>query len=278
MSDTISASGAAKDNLPEDKEVKDIEGKGKEGEKKNVPAKGSERWEEIYHQNKESDRKIDELNLVINDIRKHNSDLSEIVKAVVAKDDTKEDDNKNVLKELKIERVKAMKDLDWEKVADIEDKIDDVKKHMEKPIVSPIIDIDSKVAAAADYSADVKLIQQFVTDVGWMNKNSKEYDEVMADAAKSMDKRLSENWNGTTSERLKEVKNRIEKRFNVIDGRKFPSVGESGSGEGGREVVMSTELSDDEKRVIRNLFPDDPKGEEKYLVQKKVIAQRRRGK
>lgn len=271
------ASGAAEVKVPQvdgkiDDKLVDDDGK----VDKDVPPEGSKRWNDIYFKAKESERKIEELNIVINDIRKHNSDLSEIVKIAVAKDDGKEDESKDILKNLKAEKISAMKDLNWEKVTEIEDKIDDLKKQMIKPL--PVQDIDSRVAAAADYSADVKLIQQFVSDVGWMNKNSKEYDEVMADAARSMDKRLSENWKGTTAERLKEVKSRVEKRFGVIDNRKFPNVGESGGSEGKGDKTLIVELTLEEKRIAHNLFPDDPKGEEKYLAQKNIIIARKRGK
>lgn len=282
------------DNLQDDKNLPPTdsgdEGDDKKGDaggkgedKHHEPPEGSKRWNDIYYKAKEGERRVKELESVIEDLRRHNADLSEIAKTVVSnptspQGDPVADANES-LRQLREERKQAAKDLDWDKVYDIEDKIEEVRNFIHESKNTPHTDVDKQIEEAASYAADKKVIEDFIVSTPWMSKSSDQYDEIMASAATALDNQLVKTWKGSVKERLIEVKNRVEKRFGIVDGgsggKHLPPVQGAGKGAPPSDKSNVIELSDTERRVARNLFPEDANAEKRYFEQKQIIQKRR---
>ncbi len=263
-------------NQPANTEV-NIEDDNKEDSKGNTPPEGSLRWNDIYYKAKEGERRVKELETDLLNMRKHNEDLSEVLKVSIIKDDNSQPNDKDILKELKLERSKAAKDLDWDKVYELDDKIDEVKDNI-KLVNTPKTDnVDQRIADTVTYNQEKQIISDFVSNhMPWMNKLDPLYDEVMADAAAGLDKRLIPEWRGSVSKRIEEVKNRIEKRFNFNTNKSMPNV--QGVGSNISKDDLKVDLTDNEKRIAHNLFPEDKEAEKKYYEQKILIVKRRNAK
>lgn len=268
-------------NLQEDKtnlQVDDKKVDDKKDDKKDEPTKGSERWNDIYYKAKEGERRVAELEKDLSSMRKHNEDLSEVLKVSIVKDEDKQPNIQDTLKQLKESRSKAAKDLEWDKVYELDDKIDDIKDFIRTSNKPKPDNIDDKIADTVTYNQEKQIISDFVANhMPWMNKLDANFDETMSDAAIGLDNRLIPGWKGSVNERMREVKSRIEKRFNFNPSKGLPNVQDAGNGSNNKEVVK-IDLTDNEKRVAHKLFPEDKDAEKRYHQQKVLIANRRNAK
>lgn len=264
----------------DDGEGKDNDkGKSEKG-KVHVPPEGSKRWNDIYAKAKRYDEVKDDIEAM----RQHNEELSDTLKtAISSQSENKEkkvvNDIQSRIAYLKAERKKAAAETDFGKMTEIGDEIDDLKEMLALNNKNTAPDIDVK--AAIKQADDEKIIQRFIKDNTWFNTKSPEFDEIMYEAACALDTKLIPTFKGTLEERLEHVKEKIEARLGIENkgnGRgKIPSVQGVG-GYKGKEGSAKIELSDDERRVAHNLFPDDATAEKRYYDQKMIIQKSKGGK
>ena len=262
-----------------EEEVKETgDGSVKEKEEhKNEPPAGSKRWNEIYYEAKEAKRRNEELQKDLEATRRHNAEIMEVFKNSNSPDSLQ--NIKKELQDLRAQKRELIKNGDHEKVADIEDKIDDLREKMyANPSKKETIKEDEVRAIVKKevISATVnKVYDDFETNTEWFNPDSSEYDQDMASMAIGLDRTLSESFEGSPKERLQEVKKRVETRFGYKRKKDSPIVEGIGGGDG-KKTDIKVELTSDELHIARNLFPNDPEANKKYFAQKQLIASKRK--
>ncbi len=279
-----------------------------EQKKKPEPPEGSKRWNQIYKEAKEAARKTEELHKKLEDrdkdfelLRKHNEELMGVVKSAVSAPPAPEGKKPEaILKELKTQKQqliqakqKARADVDYDKAFELQDQIDVVqdqindflvtisqapKKDDVKKVVKEVSEEERK---EQDEKDSQRVIQDFYKRNDWfldqvqdaqgkLVKNEK-YDPIKADMVLGMERRLQNNWNGSYESLVKHIEEEVNKRFPPKASSpppKIPAVGGTG---GLRSEPGKVVLNEDQRRVARNLFPGDPKADEKYSEQLKLM-------
>lgn len=261
-----------------EEEIKGEDSVKEKEEHKNEPPVGSKRWNEIYYEAKEAKRRNEELQKDLEAMRKHNSEIMEIFKTSNAPDSPQ--NIKKELQDLRAQKRGFIKNGDHEKVADIEDKIEDIREKMyETTLKRETIKEDEVRAIVKKEVLSVKadnVFDDFEAKTEWFSPASAEYDEEMAATALGLDLKLSKTFEGSDKERLQEVKKRVEARFGYKrKNRTSPTVERVGGEEKGKEVI-GVELTSDELHIARNLFPNDPDANKKYFAQKQLILSKRK--
>jgi len=273
-------------------EEKAVHVKGKEG--KDEPPVGSPRWNEVYWKSKENERRIKELEEDKTVMRKHNEELAAILEKSVNKKEEKEEikEEKKIpisnidkqIFELKQVRKAAYKDMEFEKLADIQEQLDDLidLKHKNEIAVSK-----ESIKKEASTETANEIISDWSNSTGWYEptvngKPNPNFSQAMQNHACLTDVDLQKTFKGSLKQRLEKVREIVEADFNYNKGKeeleekplpksKMPSVGKASTGlVSGSEVKIT--LTDAERRVAYNMFPDDEDAEKRYFNQKQAIA------
>ncbi len=235
-----------------------MEGDGKPPEKKDekkehMPKEGSLRYNQIYGKMKELERTLE-------DVQQHGVETSPIFKQLATDNkklldavrqqteavkesvpqpaDTRASDVERIngeISQLKSDRKEARGLFDNDKADDISDKIHDLQSELDKVKTAPKEEKPSVV--------DQDAIDQFTESSPWYDPNNEAFDETMADAAEALDSRLRKHpeWvNRPVLDRLVEVQDRIEKKFQwyvegetpdwLDTGEEKPKDGDEGNG------------------------------------------------
>jgi hypothetical protein len=168
----------------------------------------------------------------------------------------------------------ARKDLDWDKVALLENEIDKVKDLITEQKISALrADHENKTKETESKTETERIVAKWVATAPWFDKDNDQYDPDMVGAAIERDKILSgkPEWkNKPLMERLNRVKELIEKRFNYNPPPKFPTV--EGGNHGNAPQAPSMTLTDDERYVAHRMFAHKPakEAEKIYWEQKQL--------
>lgn len=241
----------------------------KEEDSKNVPPEGSPRWNEIYWKAKEGERRLKEneelkkqleLNQkMIKEMQEHNKKLAENVEKVATttvkafeKDEQKDQLKviENQIEKLKEKRREAIESSDFDSVEELMDEIFELKlQHKElksKPKESEK-EPKEKKGSTEDVNFDPAPYEQFVNDSPWFTE-----DPIMRAAAIEVDNILISDPKWSTkndTERLLEVKKRVENRFGY-KGKKNGGVEGDSKIVGGKKTVK---LTQEEVKVAEGL-------------------------
>jgi hypothetical protein len=259
---------------------------------KHEPPVGGKRWNEVYHEAKENERKLkeSEARLAERDkdvelMRQHNIQIIEALKTA-PKSEVKTEEGKTpqqFLTELRSAKKEALKNIDYEKAFQIQDQIDDLliavksapeKKEDTRTVVKQTVAEEEAVRAVHNFWKKNEWAARVLPDG---TKNPK-YDFVKAGAASELERSLLTDpaWQKRTyPELLEEVDKRITEHFAPKEPpptTKLPAVG--GIGGAGSQQAAKASLTSEQRRVIANMFPDDPDGEKKYVEQLTIIQKR----
>jgi len=263
---------------PEEQEKNIDVSEPKEEEKKGSgPPEGSARWEEIYWKAKEGERareELQELKEAFKAAGSHNKALEERISKMETKVVHSSVDSE--IAELNREKKKALDDADFDRYDQIRDKIDDLKlakmaEKFNKPSgdngkkpEAQTQDIDDRIAAQVAeqkfYSDNPDLV-----DTAWKKQAILAiYDDMAKD---SKFKTLS------MQGRMSELAKRARKEFKVE--AKSPTYQfvepASGSPPPAKNANV-VKLNAEERKIARNMFPDDPNAEKRYARQKAMIG------
>jgi len=288
--------------------VDELQPGAKEGlPKKDEPPADSPRWNKVYKRMKDAERNTDELKqkLVERDrdvqgMRTHLDNLSEAIASSKEEKsdvvDTKEIDSnlsgmQDTIAKIKTDLRSARKELEWDKVDSLEDKLEEAHYRVNRLISEKNKMVSQKVEKKDDKTSKKEdtvksTISTFKKDTPWFNPKNEEYNPIMRAAAMDIDDELAEDpdWKDKPlEERLSEVKKQVEKKMNYKPSNKGkpPSLESNDlSGLRGGDTPSDSKLSDEEKSVARFMFPDKPpnEAEKMYAGQKKFIASRKQGR
>ena len=193
------------------------------------------RFKEVYGQMKKFERELEdskkeksELKVAIDAMKSHNQRLAEAIESGVSKIadsqviNVEQNELSNLetsLKEFKDARKQALKDVDYDEVENITEKIDEVKDKIREVKARPVkreqdATKNKQTAVNEPDAQEVATVNQWISEVDWYNE-----DPIMRAAAVQLDMILfnDQKWQEKgTKARLTEVKSRIEKRFNYI--------------------------------------------------------------
>jgi len=190
------------------------------------------------------------------------------------------------LRDMKTARKAARTEADWDKVDVLDEqiqrlntKIDRKKEDLEKKEKEE----KEKPKPATEDRPDTKAIKEFVQNTSWFNSESDDFDPVMTSAAKEYDTALMNKpkYKGKielTAERLKEVADYIEKRFEwkkKTEKEKTSKV-EGVDNERGENKGKGATLTAEQKRIAHLMLDDSvgpAKAEATYLAQLKAIGE-----
>ncbi len=261
-----------------EEEIKEPEDNTTEKEHKNEPREGSKRWNEVYYEAKEAKRRNEQLEKDLDALRKHNNEMMEVFK-----NNTSPDSPQNVnkeLKELKAQKRELVKNQEWDKIADIEDKMDELRdKIYSNPHKKETIkeeDIEKIVEKKVLFTNEKKALEDFQENTEWFNPESPNYDEYMAATAIGLDRKLQNTFEGSLQERLREVKKKVEEKYGYKKRNKSSPPVEGVGDEGKERGKDKIDLSPEELHVARSQFPGDPDAAKKYYEQKQLLAKNRR--
>ena len=193
-----------------------LEGRRNEAVNKiNEPPVNSKRWNQIYWENKEKERKLQESQAVIAEKDKIIQELQ--VKVVPAPiqpqpihtpapanvppyNQITPEQIDNEIQQLRELKARAYGETDMASVSQYEDRIFDLKE-TKRLIVSEVTNAQKEVNG-------------FIGEVNWLSPENPKYDPIMQGAAIYLDNELIKTWQGSVRSRLEEVKKRIEARFN----------------------------------------------------------------
>ena len=246
-----------------------------EGKSKHEPPVGSPRWNEVYHKAKETERLLEQereeragIAGRIAELEEQNRQLIETRTAPPAAPllpATPPPQDLNVLlQQMKAVRGAAYRDMDMEKLAQVQDDIDTLIMQMSKPAPEQIMGTFRQMEQD-------KEVNVFVQNTSWFNPTlpngtrNPEYDPIMEGAAINLEKQLLPSWKGTYGNLLAEVKKQVEERLGKKPPTRpsMPGVGVVG---GAIPVGASpAKLSPDQQRVARMMFSNHPDPEKVYL-------------
>jgi hypothetical protein len=245
-------------------------GEDKHAEKKaDGPPPGHPRWNEIYGKSKELERKTEQLEKereadreLMAEMRKHHDELRSAIErsaqatekmseATVKSLEKKEEDSfaselAGIHTRLVAQKKEAYESGDHERVAEIDDKIMDVKLEMREHKNKKGIASKQDAPKATGVTPDPKEVEKFKAATDWFNK-----DVFMTGAAVEMERKLLSDpaWQSRSyGDVLAEVKEKVEERFGMGEEKKkgkTPAVnavegGGNVSGKGGPTTVHLT--------------------------------------
>lgn len=214
-------------------------------------------------------------------MRQHNQQVIEAVKAgqpkTQAPDEVAELTAK--VKELKVQRAKALKEMDLDTTIDLDEKIDALKDSIyDKKLAITRTTTEKEVSQRVSEQSIKATAQQFINSVPWIrvptpDNPNPDYHPGMEGAAVSYEKYLSSlpEWQGKNySDLLAEVRRKVEEDYGYGKPKpKPPTVAGVGTSSV-NGTPASFKLSDDERHVATMMFPDmaPREAEKKYYNQK----------
>lgn len=251
-----------------------------DGKSKVVPLAGSKRWNEIYKKSKDSERKITELNQalgatneVIAELRKHNKSMAKSFDEFMSSTTKTSDVNSPDAIRYRIadavkQKADAVGEDNYKLALQLQDTISDLKGQLiDKQFEALNTQPKTNVAAAnVDYQV---ALSTFITEAPWFDESSNKFDAAMNGAANAINRQVGRDpkWaRRPLIEQYREVKRLVELRFGYDKVKTSPTVGRVSDIQRGNSGVS---LSDAQRRVAANLFPDDPNAEAEYAKQLK---------
>ncbi len=268
--------------------------------RKDEPPEDHPRFKQVYKKMKDNEREAEEFKKKLDDQAKDIEFMRREYKSLVESASTKKDEKpdttdqdlaaiKNNIRTLKTAKLEATSNLDWGKVASIEDQIDDLREQLEnKKIESARGKITQEVHDKTSQKTINSDVAQWVSENEWFDPGTPDspnakYNPVMAGAAKELEMYYSNhpNWRGKPLKViLAKVKEDIEGQFikkeksseskndiPVVEGlSKTPPPKRDGP----------TQLSEEEKRAARMFHPELPpeEADKKYALSKKLLQGR----
>jgi hypothetical protein len=198
----------------------------------NEPPEGHPRWNKVYAQMKESERKsaelqkqLDEQNALFKDMQEHNQKLAasfETQKVTTEKVNEQKiaSDKRSELSKLRAAKRDALKDQDFVRADEISEEMDEIKWEIFSSQIpkqsTPQIDeskLMEKVEQKNIQANTERASNEFVSSTPWFQQNSEDYDSVMSAAAVGLETQLLQQYPDPFI-RLREVKRQVEERFN----------------------------------------------------------------
>jgi hypothetical protein len=247
--------------------------------KRHEPPSGSERFNEVYYNWKESERKEEAGNKKLEEMAKEMESLrAQIGKTVTTQAPQEEPPHPTEidveLASLKVERKQAIKDVDTDRQIEIQDKIDALmeKKFSQKP--APPVDIESIVQKTKMEDAAAR----FQDENKWFSPDpligaaNPDYDQMKSGAAMELERGLGKTWTGSYNALLKEVAKQVNERFETKRPKVSAVASVSSTTKQPRKVI---ELNDLQRQAAKGFFSGDPDAEEKY---KELISKQKGAK
>ncbi len=259
---------------------------------KTDPAWDNKRFRSIYRKSKDLERKVGEKDSDIALMREHNKALFESVNKITESTSSLIENEterrasaieneitgiENKIDTLKGERSRARKEADFDEADRLDGQIDKAKDALQLKRQQTAEKTLEKAPKVAPVDPEMQAIDNFAKECPWFQYGNKDFTPRMASDAKEYDTHLmnSPEWRGRPiSERLQAVKEKIEadyswKKAKSDNGRKVG--GSEGVGrEGPPAHPTDIELTDDQKRTARLMFPDKPKLEAEKIYAKEV--------
>lgn len=213
-----------------------------------APPEGSPRWNEIYGKMKQYERDVEalkkekeDLKTLVEEMKAFNKKLASSIEAQtdvltgIAKQGQQPIDTIDVkINELKKQRKEALENLDYELAEELSDKIFDLKLEKKEMVNRPIPQPQKRIS-----DDDMNAYEAFITNVEWYQK-----DPEMRMYANELDKEFARDsfWGRKpVSERLTEIKKRVERRFNYTSPKVSGVEGAVGYGAKQKTVSLSPE-------------------------------------
>jgi hypothetical protein len=246
-------------------------------EKKAIgPNPRSERWNKMYKEGKENERKVGELTGQLAEqgkdvaaMREHNETLAGQINDINSRQvEVEASKAESDIEALTLERDTAYDKGELKEAARIGDKIQALRAKPTPPAPAPKPKERKTTEQAVAEQAVEVAVATFKQDTPWFDSASDKYDPMMAGAAQAVDAQLVNDpeWKGKpVAVILTEVRRRVEEKFKVTPN--VPSVGGVESGGAGAVAGGTVTLSQEQVRAARMLFPDDPEAEIKYSEQ-----------
>lgn len=244
---------------------------------KHEPPVNSKRWNQIYWENKEKDRKIAELekSLAEKNTALPEKEVSEQIHVQPEIKSPPHQVNQNfnslntiegiekAIAVMRDKKARAYEEMNWGEVSRCDDAISDIK--------------EKRTHMMSFFISEQKTVDDFINSIEWLSPNSPKYDPVMAGAAKYLDDEMIKTFNGNLQDRLNKVKDTIEKRFGygvkTIEPKTPQNQGKAGLGfipptvEGVMSNLSSSKnvvLTDTQKIIAKKMFPNNPNAEMLY--------------
>jgi hypothetical protein len=282
----------------------------------NFPQEGGKRWNQLYAQKKEGDRKLAELEkrqveneATLNSIRQHNQSLMDAWQAQQNQQGSPQQnqnqpqnqpqprvDIQAKVSALVEKRNQAYKDDDLATAAAYTDQINDIKMEAmfsQKPAFTKeeaqSMFTEALAGVQAQNTANVASAK-FAATSPWFDEGNPAYDKIMAMSAAALEGQMANNpqWSNP-GVRLAEVKRVIEERFawkpagsnpvptnTVLSQPASQGHVESGGGVPPTNGNLSNSLTDDERTVARGLFPGDAASAERAYLKQKNLIEQGR--
>lgn len=236
------------------------------------------RFHEVYGKMKSYERQVDELKKQLEEMKKLNEQLVSKMDKVVSHVESDEHNKvmseyqakvnalEQEVKELKEQRKKAMEDLDYDKVDELDDLIFEKRLELNelksnKPDVKKQNDQSGETQPqqtqqpqqAGLSEDDQKVLNEWLSENSWFNDDMELRAAAIGIEAEMIAK-IGDEWNKKPLvERLNQVKNEVIKRYSKTDKAKLlGSVGDGGSGgvshQGGNN---QTDLTPEERHLAR---------------------------
>jgi len=218
--------------------------------KKNEPQPGSERWNEVYRKSKTFERMLVEKDKDIEALREHNKAFESRMRDLETKKDLPEKEPDPEVDPLGYKKWRDFKDAEREKAIEKE-RVDDRLN----------VQIEVQKEMHEDYIDMVKVAERL------MDRDPKERKRIYAS-----DNPAREAYQ--TGKKYTEDMDKVETEEKELKKAKEQSKTESGASESGETPAKEPELTDEQKRVAKNLFPDIPfeEAKKKYKGQLKSMG------
>lgn len=279
--------GVEIDETPQD--PGQLEGKPKP---KHEPPVDSPRWKQVYKGWKENERKVTDLEAQLQEkvkdieaLTKQHKELFETVhtpKPVEQPRRNEVDESERFQTMQKIADLKAKKKqalTDHDLVADYE--VSEQIRELERKLEQPMPPAQTKTVASPEQAKREAAVETFVANTDWFNQSSEKYDERMEAYAILLENKMLPSWQGSYPALLKEIKDKVEAKFEYGKAAEKPSgkqpvvpMVESVGGIG-LNASAKPQLTDEQRRVARMMFPDNPDAEKIYFAELNRLNKRR---
>lgn len=273
------------DDTPQD--PGQLEGKPKP---QNEPPVDSPRWKQVYKGWKENERKANELaaevaerNKDIEALTKQHKELLETFNKPVeppVRDEAGEAERFKTMQsivDLKAKKKEALRDMDLVTADEVGDEIKALEEKLKQP-PAPV----AKPEASPQEAAVAAAVETFVANTDWFNPKNDKSDERMRAYAIHLENTMRPSWKEGYPALLKEIRSKVEKEFDYGKAAERPTgrqqvvpMVEAVGGIGGNNASVKVVLSDEQKRVARRMFPDDPNAEKTYFTELTKLNKRR---
>jgi myosin heavy subunit len=265
-------------------------------EQKHEPKEGSKRWNQVYREAKEEGRRADEAESKATAAASRIAELEAKIQAMSTQPvqpeapqsppveerppDTKLAELRGEVTALRAERRKSLEEEDGAKVAEIQDKIDDLKDEITAISISTKASVDQKAITSAMRQAETdNAINGFISENSWFAERNADgtpnqnYDMMKSGAAIALETSMSNTWTGSYSALLTEVARQVNERFDTPEAKPKPKLS-AVAGVGGIKPPpqqKSEELSPELKVLAHKMFPDEADPEKVYADELRKI-------